>query len=147
MVFQYGKTYRHTSGDILSIVGIANTRTYGKCLIGEDQNGNLKPIGQSEDNTEGYVKLEGRDSDTVYHDAANNKRCKKCPYYISYPTREWIIGIDLAPEEDVSAKLEPELSKTCSGCYFALSGDCTNPQPCYKDSCGYYTEYAKIKEI
>ena len=49
MVFQYGKTYKHNSGKITSIVGVADTHVYGKCLVAEDEHGQLSPFGQEEE--------------------------------------------------------------------------------------------------
>jgi len=46
-VFEFGKNYKHSSGKTMKICGIATTHTYGLCLIGEDNNGRLIPVGDS----------------------------------------------------------------------------------------------------
>ena len=58
-MFKYGKTYIHEgTGDILRIVGCADTYSYGKCLIGEDQHGELFPVGQEEDNFQNWKECD-----------------------------------------------------------------------------------------
>lgn len=53
MRFEIGKTYQHTSGKKMTIVGSAHTKAYGWCLIGEENDGYLKPIGTGDD---GYAQ-------------------------------------------------------------------------------------------
>ena len=57
MVFQYGKTYQHTTGTTLKIVGVADTHIHGKCLIAEDEYGELIPVGQDESHAQNYIEL------------------------------------------------------------------------------------------
>lgn len=57
MVFQYGKTYQHTTGTTLKIVGVADTHIYGKCLIAEDEYGELIPVGQEKSHAQNYIEL------------------------------------------------------------------------------------------
>ena len=40
--FQYGKSYIHSTGIKMRIVGCADTYIHGKCLIGEMENGELR---------------------------------------------------------------------------------------------------------
>ena len=57
MVFQYGKVYKHSTGGTLRIVGVADTHVHGKCLVGEDDLGNLIPIGQDESAAVNYIEV------------------------------------------------------------------------------------------
>ena len=57
MIFQYGKTYKHNSGKVITIVGVADTHTYGKCLIAEDEYGQLSPVGQEDENTVNWQEV------------------------------------------------------------------------------------------
>ena len=50
MIFEVGKTYQHSTGKIMTIIGRLKTHTYGECLIGERDTGELIPVGESEDN-------------------------------------------------------------------------------------------------
>ncbi len=49
MRFQIGKTYRHTSGRIMTIVGLAQTRAHGIGLIAEEPDGRLITVGWDSD--------------------------------------------------------------------------------------------------
>lgn len=49
MAFKLGKCYMHSSGSMLKIVGLVDTTTYGICLVAEEVNGNLKPVGMDND--------------------------------------------------------------------------------------------------
>lgn len=51
MTFQIGKTYKHTTGKVMKIIGELDTTIYGKALIGECDDGTLIPCGKSEDAT------------------------------------------------------------------------------------------------
>ena len=57
MVFQYGKTYKHISGKVITIVGVAETHMYGKCLVAEDEHGQLSPVGQNEENAVNWQEV------------------------------------------------------------------------------------------
>ena len=48
MIFEVGKTYQHTTGVRMTIIGRLKTYIHGECLIGERDNGELVPIGESE---------------------------------------------------------------------------------------------------
>lgn len=48
--FELGKKYEHSGGGIMKIVGMALTDTYGICLIAEEPDGTMKPVGTHEDN-------------------------------------------------------------------------------------------------
>ena len=59
MKFEIGKVYKHSSGQIMAIVGKVNTTGYGECLVGECFDMvNLKPIGMDEDATQGWEEIE-----------------------------------------------------------------------------------------
>ena len=45
IVFEVGKTYIHSAGRMLRILTEIDTITYGKCLIGEQDNGEIVPVG------------------------------------------------------------------------------------------------------
>lgn len=57
MTFELGKVYQHTTGIQMKIVGEANTTLYGKCLVGEDNYGKLKPIGADSSNAENWIEI------------------------------------------------------------------------------------------
>jgi hypothetical protein len=62
MSFRLGRRYVHIeTGQTLYIVGVVNTDTYGVCLVGETQEGELKPVGLLEENAIGWVEAEGGD--------------------------------------------------------------------------------------
>lgn len=50
MIFEVGKTYQHSTGKRMTIIGRLHTKTYGECLIGEDDIGVLQPVGEKEEN-------------------------------------------------------------------------------------------------
>ena len=58
MKFEFGKTYKHASGRTMKVVGVANTDTYGACLVGEDSSrSDLCPIGGAEWNAENWEEV------------------------------------------------------------------------------------------
>lgn len=59
MIFQYGKSYIHTDGSVLRIVGVADSHVHGKCLIAEDAYGTLTPVGQGEEYSVNYTEFHG----------------------------------------------------------------------------------------
>lgn len=58
MIFEVGKTYQHSTGEIMTIIGRLKTRTYGECLIGERDTGELVPVGESEENAVNWHEQE-----------------------------------------------------------------------------------------
>ena len=49
MKFEVGKVYKHTSGQIMHIIGGLQTTLYGGSLVAEcSGSANLKPVGQDE---------------------------------------------------------------------------------------------------
>lgn len=49
MIFTEGKTYQFDiSGRLLSIVGHMDSKTWGPCLVGEETDGSLVPVGTDE---------------------------------------------------------------------------------------------------
>lgn len=61
MKFEIGKTYQHTTGKRMTIIGRLKTHTYGECLIGEDDAGELLPVG--EDHSDNWQEVEDETSD------------------------------------------------------------------------------------
>lgn len=57
MRFEIGKCYRHTTGRTLRIVGSAFTLMHGPCLVGEDEHGQLIPVGPDETNAVNYTEI------------------------------------------------------------------------------------------
>lgn len=55
--FELGKFYKHTTGEKLYICGVVDTNAYGKTLVGEDEYGNLIPIGNHEYATDNYHEI------------------------------------------------------------------------------------------
>ena len=69
--FEIGKSYVHTSGREMSIVGFAKTYAYDWTLIGEETNGSLIPVGGDETATVGwscvgYVEQRERFNDLLF---------------------------------------------------------------------------------
>ena len=62
-MFKVGRYYRHKSGDLLFIAGSAKTMMWGYCLVGENKHGELKPIGQNEDNFQNWKEISEDDYD------------------------------------------------------------------------------------
>ena len=58
MKFEVGKTYRHSTGMRMTIIGRLKTHTYGECLIGEYATGELVPVGESEENAVNWREQE-----------------------------------------------------------------------------------------
>ena len=48
MKFEIGNYYQHTGGRVLSIIGTAYTFFHGQCLLGEEDDGSLIPVGSDE---------------------------------------------------------------------------------------------------
>ena len=57
MIFEVGKTYQHSNGKRMTIIGRLKTHVYGECLIGEDDNGELIPVGESDENAVNWVEV------------------------------------------------------------------------------------------
>lgn len=55
--FELGKFYKHTTGEKLYICDVVDTYAYGKALVGEDEYGNLSPIGNHKYATENYHEI------------------------------------------------------------------------------------------
>ena len=53
MRFELGKTYMNTSGSVITIIGAVKSLTYGWCYLAEDEEGNFRPIGYTDD---GYAQ-------------------------------------------------------------------------------------------
>jgi len=57
MKFEMWKYYRHSTGSVLFICGIANTHIYGNVLVGDDKSGSLMPISRDEAATMNYHEI------------------------------------------------------------------------------------------
>lgn len=57
MIFEVGKAYKHVLGYKILIIGEVDTYHYGKCLVGENNIGELKPVGKEEYNTIGFKEI------------------------------------------------------------------------------------------
>ena len=55
--FELGKYYKHNSGKKLYICGVCATKTYGICLMGEDNCGNFIPTGRHEGATLNFHEI------------------------------------------------------------------------------------------
>ena len=55
--FRVGKTYEHSGGGRMKIVGGVYTHTYGYTLIGEDEHRHLKPVGQDKTNAVNWYEV------------------------------------------------------------------------------------------
>ena len=51
--FEFGKTYKHTSGNTMTIIGSLKTHIYGWAFVAELPDGTLKPVGYTDD---GYAQ-------------------------------------------------------------------------------------------
>lgn len=49
MVFEIGKSYKHTTGKEMTIIGELETKYWGFCLIGETSDCELIPVGRDEE--------------------------------------------------------------------------------------------------
>lgn len=61
MKFELGKYYQHTTGAKLYICGLSETYYHGRCFIGENEHGELSPIGSSEENAMNYHEINKED--------------------------------------------------------------------------------------
>lgn len=57
MIFEVGKTYQHSTGKKMTIIGKLETHIWGECLIGETSDGELVPVGESEENAVNWVEV------------------------------------------------------------------------------------------
>lgn len=59
MKFEVGKYYKHSSGQLLHIIGEVTSTIYGHCLVDESPwIYNLLPVGISESNTMNYEEID-----------------------------------------------------------------------------------------
>lgn len=58
MIFEIGKTYQHSTGKRMTIIGRLKTHLWGECLIGETDTGELVPVGEQEDNSVNWTESE-----------------------------------------------------------------------------------------
>lgn len=65
--FELGKYYKHTTGEMLHIVGKVETMMYGECFVGESTNClNLKPIGIGEGYSDGFSEISKEEFESSY---------------------------------------------------------------------------------
>ena len=57
MTFEVGKTYQHSTGKKMTIIGKLETHIWGECFIGETSDGELVPVGESEENAINWVEV------------------------------------------------------------------------------------------
>jgi hypothetical protein len=57
MKFELGKYYQHTTGSKLYICGISDTYYHGRCFVGENEYGELMPIGNTQENAMNYKEI------------------------------------------------------------------------------------------
>lgn len=58
--FELGKTYKHSSGKIMRICGIIDSKIYGKCLLGEEEKGGFIPIGNGKDHFTNWKEINSK---------------------------------------------------------------------------------------
>lgn len=59
MIFEIGKYYKHSNGELLHIIGEVTSTRYGHCLVGESTwNYDLLPIGMAESNAMNYEEID-----------------------------------------------------------------------------------------
>lgn len=56
-VFELGRYYIHNTGELLFICAIADSRMYGRTLIGETESGNFIPIGSDHASFENWREI------------------------------------------------------------------------------------------
>jgi hypothetical protein len=61
MIFEIGKTYRHSTGKKMTIIGKLETHIWGECLIGETSDGELVPVGELEEHTVNWIEEKSED--------------------------------------------------------------------------------------
>lgn len=64
--FELGKYYKHTTGTKIYICGLGETYYHGRCFIGENERGELSPVGNGKENAINY-------SEITKDDFVNNK--------------------------------------------------------------------------
>jgi len=55
--FELGKYYKHNGGQFMYICGLATTRVWGTCFIGEDQYGCFTPVGFDVDHASNWREI------------------------------------------------------------------------------------------
>lgn len=63
MKFEVGKTYQHNAGERMTIIGRLKTHTYGECLIGENDKGDLVSVGESEEHAINWHEVKSEDKE------------------------------------------------------------------------------------
>lgn len=58
MKFEIGKCYQHATGKKMRIIAEIETCFYGHCLLGETDDGYLKPVGKGESHFENWQECE-----------------------------------------------------------------------------------------
>lgn len=64
--FEVGKYYEHKGGLKLSIVGEIDTTAYGRCLVGEESDGSLRPVGSAPENAWGCREISKEEWEALF---------------------------------------------------------------------------------
>lgn len=57
MKFELGKYYQHTTGTKIHICGLGETYYHGRCFVGENNNGELSPVGSDESSAVNFHEI------------------------------------------------------------------------------------------
>ena len=77
MEFQIGKTYQHSGGRAMKIVGSLKTRMWGDCLVGEENDGTLIPVGSTTDHAVNWKEVPNGTKSRANKRKINNKTPNK----------------------------------------------------------------------
>ena len=66
MKFKVGKYYKHNSGTLMHVIGGLQTSVYGWCLIGEQNDGRLVPVGQDECNAVNWQEITEQEWQAIF---------------------------------------------------------------------------------
>ncbi len=66
MIFELGKYYKHSDGEMMRILGEVESNMYGTCLVGERQNkSDFQPVGTDESNAVNWAEIQKEEWDTI----------------------------------------------------------------------------------
>lgn len=57
MKFELGKYYKLNTGEMIYICGVCSTKTYGRCLMAENEDGGFYPVGDHEGATDNWHEI------------------------------------------------------------------------------------------
>ena len=58
MRFEIGRYYKHSGGNMMHVVTAAKTYIHGWCLIAEDRDGSLRPVGSDETSAVNWSEID-----------------------------------------------------------------------------------------